>query len=358
MVTECELGCQNGAPDVATSATLVDSVEVGEETAAVAGADWTKGSLSLDSLTQSFLTSGFQATQLGQAIKEIQRMRSWRPDTEDINLRGMDPNARCFIWLSFTSNMISSGLRDVFVYLAKEKLVDAIVTSAGGVEEDFIKSLAPTYLGSFDLKGADLREKGWNRIGNLIIPNRNYCSFEDWVQPLLDKCLELQRDEGVLWTPSSLIDFLGKSINSDDSLYYWCHKNGIPVFCPGITDGSLGDNLYFHSYRNPGLVVDVVRDTQRINDVALAAPKSGMIILGGGVAKHHTCIAQLVRNGADYAVFINTGQEYDGCDSGAAPSEAVSWGYIKSDATPVKVFCDATVAFPLITASAFSSDGL
>lgn len=43
------------------------------------------------------------------------------------------------------------------------------------------------------------------------------------------------------------------------------------------------------------------------------------------------------RNGADYAVYLNTGQEYDGSDSGARPDEAVSWGKIKADARAVKV---------------------
>jgi deoxyhypusine synthase len=43
------------------------------------------------------------------------------------------------------------------------------------------------------------------------------------------------------------------------------------------------------------------------------------------------------RNGADYAVFINTGQEFDGSDAGARPDEAISWGKIRTDAAPVKV---------------------
>ncbi len=63
--------------------------------------------------------------------------------------------------------------------------------------------------------------------------------------------------------------------------------------------------------------------------IAMKAKKSGMIILGGGVIKHHICNANLMRNGADYSVFINTGQEFDGSDSGAKPEEAKSWGKIK-----------------------------
>lgn len=66
--------------------------------------------------------------------------------------------------------------------------------------------------------------------------------------------------------------------------------------------------------------------------------KTGMIILGGGLPKHHICNANMMRNGADYAVFINTAQEFDGSDSGAHPDEAVSWGKIRSSAKTIKVY--------------------
>lgn len=77
------------------------------------------------------------------------------------------------------------------------------------------------------------------------------------------------------------------------------------------------------------------------------------IILGGGVIKHHCCNANLMRNGAEFSVYINTGHEFDGSDSGASPDEAVSWGKIKVDAKPVKVSSDATLVFPLIVSQTF-----
>jgi deoxyhypusine synthase len=82
--------------------------------------------------------------------------------------------------------------------------------------------------------------------------------------------------------------------------------------------------------------------------------KTGVIILGGGVPKHHLLNANLFRNGADFAVYVNTAQEFDGSDSGARPDEAVSWGKIRVDATPVKVHGDATVLFPLLVAATFA----
>lgn len=120
--------------------------------------------------------------------------------------------------------MVSCGMRDIIRYLAEHKLVDCIVTTAGGIEEDFIKCLAPFYLGEFSLKGKDLRLKGINRTGNLLVPNKNYCLFEDWINPILDRMWEDQQKNGVIWTPSKMINLLGKEINNKESIYYWCYK--------------------------------------------------------------------------------------------------------------------------------------
>lgn len=111
--------------------------------------------------------------------------------------------------------------------------------------------------------------------------------------------------------------------------------------------------IYFHMYKRPEFVLDIAQDIRAINDTALHARCTGMVILGGGVIKHHTCNANLMRNGANYSVYINTGQEFDGSDAGARPDEAVSWGKIRIDAKPVKVYTDATLIFPLVAHQTF-----
>ena len=66
-----------------------------------------------------------------------------------------------------------------------------------------VQCLGPTYTGDFALKGSDLRKRGLNRVGNMLVPNSNYCAFEDWVMPLFDAMLEEQR-QGINWTPSKV----------------------------------------------------------------------------------------------------------------------------------------------------------
>jgi deoxyhypusine synthase len=109
--------------------------------------------------------------------------------------------------------------------------------------------------------------------------------------------------------------------------------------------------LYFHTYKSSPeqLRIDIVEDIRRINTIAVRAKRAGMIILGGGVVKHHIANACLMRNGAESAVYINTAQEFDGSDAGARPDEAVSWGKIKADAQSVKVSTNAPYRWTLLT---------
>uniref|UniRef100_A0A0E0M1C1 Deoxyhypusine synthase n=1 Tax=Oryza punctata TaxID=4537 RepID=A0A0E0M1C1_ORYPU len=258
-----------------------ESVDEGRFTR-IAGADFNNAGLGLSGLLASLASTGFQASNLGDAVDVVNQMLEWRlsheKPREDCDEAELDPTYResvkCKIFLGFTSNLVSSGIRDVVRFLVQHHM-------------------------------------GLNRIGNLLVPNDNYCKFENWIMPIFDQMLQEQSRENV-WTPSKVIGCLGKEINDENIRL----MNGEAI------------------HANPR--------------------KTGIIVLGGGLPKHHICNANMFRNGADFAVYINTAQEFDGSDSGAQPDEAVSWGKIKGSAKPVKVHCDATIAFPLLVAATFA----
>lgn len=337
-----------------------DCEPVPEDTPQIKGYDFNLG-VNHKALLQSYYSTGFQATYFGLAVKEINNMIKKRQEpVKSQNGKIEDPTTcpclrSCTIFLSYTSNLISSGLRETIRYLVQHQMVDVLVTTAGGIEEDFIKCMGPVYLGDFKMSGKELYKKGLNRTGNTLMLDDNYKKFDDWIMPILDQMLTEQNNQGINWTPSKMIHCLGKHINNPESVYYWAYKNNIPVFCPALTDGALGDMLYLFSRNKPGLRLDIVEDITRLLDMVKACNKSGMISLGGGLAKHHILNANAWRDGADYAVYVNTAQEFDGCDSGAAPDEAVSWGKISIHAKPVKVCGDATLIFPLLVAETFAA---
>lgn len=314
---------------IAESALLVDSQE--PEGLSIRGYDFNE-KFDFNKLLESYATTGAQASNLAKAIEIIKKMRK----------------EKAFIYLGYTSNMVTTGMREIIRYLVEHKLVDYLVTTAGGIEEDFIKCMGDFKLGEFNLNGSELRDKGINRAGNILVPNERYVNFEKFVLPVLEKY------KSEIKTPSDVIKSLAKEINNKESIYYWAYKNNIPVYCPAIMDGSLGDMIYFYkNYKNKDFALDIVADTEEFNNSSIGKEKTGMIVLGGGVVKHAICNCNLYRNGANYAVYINTAQEFDGSDSGARPDEAVSWGKIAQKAESVKVHADATLVFPLIVKCAF-----
>ena len=303
----------------------------------IRGYDFNKG-INYEKLLDSFAQTGFQASHFSTAKEIINKMIK----------------EKAFIFLGYTSNMVSSGIREIIRYLVEHKKVNVLVTTAGGIEEDIIKCLGDFILGDFKAQGADLRKKGINRIGNILVPNNHYCKFEDFVQPILKELYSEQKNTGKIITASELVWKLGEKINNQDSICYWAWKNKIKIYCPAITDGALGDNIYFFKFKNPDFKLDVTEDIKEINNSTLGLKKSGVIILGAGVVKHHILNANMFRNGADYVVYINTAQEFDGSDAGATPEEAVSWGKILPNAKRVKVYGDATILFPLLVAQTFA----
>ncbi len=305
----------------------------------IKGYDFNKG-INYEKILKSFAGTGFQASVFSQATEIVNEMI----------------HDKAFIFLGYTSNMVSSGVREIIRYLTEHKKINVLVTTAGGVEEDIIKCLGDFILGDFRANGKELREKGINRIGNIFAPNSRYVAFEEFFQPILKELCEEQKKTGKIISVSELIWKLGEKINNPASICYWAWKNKIKIYCPAITDGALGDNIYFFKFKNPDFKLDVSEDIKEINNSTIGLKKSGAIILGAGVVKHHILNANMFRNGADYVVYINTEQEFNGSDAGATPEEAVSWGKILPNAKRIKVYGDATILFPLLVAQSFARE--
>mgnify|MGYP000104928619 CR=1 FL=1 len=226
-------------------------LKVGEEVEGVKiqGYDFNKG-VNYKKIIESFSTTGFQASHLGRAIEIINEMIKDKAN----------------IHLGYTSNMVSSGLREVIRFLVEHKKINVCVTSAGGIEEDIIKCLGDTYLGDFRLKGKELRDKAINRIGNLLVSNNNYCEFEEFVMPLLEELYSEQIKTGKIWTSHEIVWKLGEKINNESSICYWAWKNKIPIYCPAILDGSLGDIVYFFKSKHADFKIDIAEETKELND--------------------------------------------------------------------------------------------
>ncbi|HDJ27191.1 MAG: deoxyhypusine synthase [Thermoplasmata archaeon] len=272
---------------------------------------------------------GFMATHLAEGARILVEMIK-------------DENAK--VMLSFTANLVATGLRGVFRELVRRRLVDAVVTTAGTLDHDIARHFAKYYHGSFYLDDAELAEKGYHRLGNVLVPLRNYGPLlEEKLTPIFLEALEISDR----WAPRDLIWHVGSKLG-EDSILYWCSRHRIPVFVPGITDGAFGSQLWSFRQLHPEFVVDILRDEEYLADFVFEAGRLGALVVGGGISKHHTIWWAQFIDGLDYAVYVTTAPEWDGSLSGARPREAVSWGKLKKGAPSITVVGDATLILPLM----------
>ncbi len=273
---------------------------------------------------------GFTAGKLGVSVDIMQAM---------IQQEG------CVKFLSFTGNLVATGTRGVIRELVKRRLVDVVITTCGTIDHDLARCWKEYYRGSFVMNDSRLHEEGVNRLGNVLVPNDSYgVIIEQKIQSLLQ---ELYKEGKREISASQLVREIGSRCCNDSSILYWAAKNGIPVFVPGITDGAVGYQTWLFS-QDHDFKLNLLRDSGELNNIVFDAKKSGALIVGGGISKHHTIWWNQFKDGLDYVVYVSTADEWDGSLSGARPREAVSWGKISEKAKRIMVEGDASVILPVM----------
>ncbi len=322
---------------------VIPGTSKGHKGETVKGYDF-RGDFNLEDMLEAYGTTGFQASHLKEAIDLVKEMQ--------------DEDAKIF--LTFTSNIISSGLREAIAYLVREEYVDVVITSSGSHTEDVIKTARPFKMGEWDANEAELRERGINRLGNIYVESDNYVWLESWLN---NEFFPDFFDEEKMRSPTEVARELGKSLGEDeeldheDSFLYWAYENDVSVYCPALIDAEIGDYMfYYRQEQDEKIGIEILDDWDNLIHEALEADKTGIIAVGDGVPKHQAIMSNLFRGGTDYAVYISTGMEGDGSLSGAPPKEAVSWGKIKEKTRNyTQVEAEATLVFPLLLAEGFKN---
>ncbi|MBU1703790.1 MAG: deoxyhypusine synthase family protein [Nanoarchaeota archaeon] len=302
---------------------------------------WTKG-MKVKDLVANYQNLGYQSIELKKASDVIVKMKK--------------DSAKVF--LTFTSNMVTSGLRGFFAQLIRLKMADIIVTTVGGIEEDVMKASGERFqVGRFDSDDVELHEKGINRVGNILIKNESYMRFEDMVLEILNNLYSKQKR----WAVSDMLKEIGLTLSDENSILYQASRNDVPIFCPAITDGAFGFHLYLFQQKHPDFIVDVVKDFGNILLSTSQDEKKGVIALGGSISKHHAILSTLLNGGANYAVYMTTAHKTSGSMSGATTEEAKSWGKVQHESDIATVIGDVSITFPIAMIAALeelSDEGL
>ena len=255
-------------------------------------------------------------------------------------------------FLSFPADIVATGTRGVLATLIREGYVDAVITTCGTLDHDLARAFRPYYHGAWDLDDADLHRRHLYRLGNLVIPEANYGRV---VEQKMQAILKALWADGVrALSTRDLAKAIGAALptTARSSILRAAYERDIPVIVPGITDGAVGSQLWLFWQDHKALSVDLFSDEQLLSDLVFDAKRTGAVMLGGGISKHHTIWWNQFRDGLDAALYVTTAVEWDGSLSGARTREAVSWGKVKPTARHTTVEGDVTLLLPFMVGAA------
>ena len=277
----------------------------------------------------------------------------------------------CAVILCLAGSLISSGLKQVFVDLIRNNMVDAIVsTGANIVDQDFFESLGFRHYIADELYKAGtedgtLRELMIDRIYDTLIDEEELRLCDDTTKQIVDSL------DPRPYSSREIIAAMGAWLQSKgrvpsqggvDGIVLAAYEKDVPIFCPAFSDCSAGFGLVAHQHERQGrpmVSIDSAKDFYELTKLKIENPTTGLLMIGGGVPKN---FAQDIVVAADvlgvdasmhkYAVQVTVADVRDGALSSSTLKEASSWGKVDTVYEQM-VFCEATLAVPLIAGYAF-----
>lgn len=260
-------------------------------------------------------------------------------------LSAMISDKDCLRFLSFVGAIVSTGVRGIIKDMMRKKWFDVAITTCGALDHDIARSFSNYKEGSFTMDDSQLADQNIHRLGNVLVPTESYGPLiEEKMQEILEEAYRQGKKE---MSTADITREIGKKLG-EDSFLYWAYKNGISVIVPGIVDGAVGSQIWLFSQKHSDFKLNLNADADILSGLVFKAKKSGALMLGGGISKHHTMWWNQYREGLDYAVYLTTAQEFDGSLSGALVREAISWGKVTQDAKQTTIHAEITTALPFI----------
>ena len=257
----------------------------------------------------------------------------------------------CQKFLSLVGAIISTGLRGIVKDMIKNNWFNVVITTCGALDHDIARHFSNYNEGSFTLDDAELADQDIHRLGNVLVPMQSYGPL---IEEKMQSFLEEEYSKGTReMSTEDICKMIGSHLG-EDSFLYWASKNDIKVIVPGIVDGAVGSQIWMFTQKHADFKLNITKDADTLSGIIFKAKKSGALMLGGGISKHHTLWWNQYREGLDYAVYITTAQEFDGSLSGALVREAISWGKVAQNAKQTTIHAEITTVLPFLYSALLS----
>jgi len=297
----------------------------------------------ISDLVEDFASASIQARSLARCVDVYRNM--------------LEDKDRPVIILGLTGALIAGGLRKVIRDMVKFGLIDVIVSTGAVLYQDFYQARGYRhYVGHPMMDDVELRSLYIDRIYDTLVDEEGFEKTDRFIARITES-LPAQG-----FSSREYIDILASYAKDESSILNAAHQRGIPVFAPALNDSSIGIGLtiyYAHTAAARRMWIDPIRDNHEMVQIILKAKKTAVIYIGGGVPKNWINDAEVMAayafdqsiDGHTYAFQVTTDAPHWGGLSGSTLEEAQSWGKVSPRATKATVYCEATIALPLIVGS-------
>jgi deoxyhypusine synthase len=283
---------------------------------------------------------GFQGRNLGLALDILKKMVT---------------DKKCLTVLTLSGAMVPAGMGELISALMEHKLIDVLITTGANITHDLVDAASNIghYVGSINVNDNELFRHRINRIYDIFLPEENYDKADVKLLEIIQASFEMK---DIQITPSEFIKKIGTKL-SGNSILSVAARSNIPIFIPAFSDSELALKLIrYDLYEGYNFQFDILGDVKKFGEIVKNYKEYGTIIVGGGVPRNWAQqifpmldqFDKIEKMGYNYSVRVHTAMEYDGGLSGSTFSEAKSWGKYSLESKHVSVWCDATIALPIL----------
>lgn len=319
----------------------VEAIEVKEKT--------------ISHLLAEMAKTAYQGRKLGEAVEVWENMLKEKDLT---------------VIMGFAGSMSTAGQWKIVNWLIENRFIDVLVSTGANVSEDVIDAMGFGYWqGSPFANDVELLKADVNRYYDVYGREADYRKMEELMTEFL-----LTLKANYPYSSMELLHLFGKWLSKRGikSIAAVAAENNVPIFCPAISDSAYGEAFLMAKSMGHSILVDQVKEFDQFVEIGEKTKDIGVIYIGGGVPKDFTQLIAISispktmgkgvpgREGYlrksvkeycyphKYAIQITTDSPQWGGLSGCTLEEAISWGKIHSEGKRVTVYCDATIALPLI----------
>lgn len=300
------------------------------------------GSISISELLHKMGSASFQGKNLSHAHNIWKRMLS----------------DQATIFLGLAGALVPAGMRKLMVHIIQNRWIDCLVSTGANLFHDIHETLGRYHWqGSAHANDCQLKEAGIDRIYDTFAVEEEFRQTDDYIAGFAAKL-----DQTRPYSTREFLNILGKDLSANGvqkGILSVAYEAGVPVYCPAIGDSSIGIAIACGRYKGENnLNFDVIADVLETSKIVIQSKNTGVIYIGGGTPKNFIQQTEVTASimgeevsGHKYAVQVITDPPHWGGLSGCTFSEAQSWGKVALDATHATVYCDATIALPILVAA-------